>query len=79
MRLTFIIIVYILLIGRKNMYICLCNNLTSKKVQEALKKGVNDYKNVHSFYNCQPKCGKCLEFISDIFNESTSSKDASNY
>ena len=53
------------------MYICLCNNLTSNKVSEAIQKGISKSKNIYSFYNCKPKCGKCIEFMNDILEENT--------
>ena len=37
------------------MYICLCNNLNSKKVNYAIEKGVSSSKKIYSFYkpkNC---------------------------
>ncbi len=61
------------------MYVCICNNLTSKKVKEAMEKGVCNYKGVYSFYGCQPKCGKCIDFMSDIVSEKINLADASNY
>ena len=48
------------------MYICLCNNITSKNVNEALEKGVSCSKKIHSFYNCKPKCGKCIDLMNGI-------------
>ena len=51
------------------MYICLCNNLTSKKVNEALEKGVLCSKKIYSFYNCKPKCGKCIDFMNCLVEE----------
>ena len=53
------------------MYICLCNNLTSKKVSEALQQGVSNSKNIYSYYNCKPKCGKCIEFLNEIIEENS--------
>ncbi len=53
------------------MYICLCNNLTSKKVSYAIQKGISSSKNIYSFYNCKPKCGKCIEFMNDIVEENS--------
>ena len=63
----------------KNLYICICNSLTSKKVKEAVHKGVSNYKNVYSYYNCQPKCGKCLEVMSDVVNDTVHTTNAPNY
>ena len=53
------------------MYICLCNNLTSKKVNEALQKGISTSKNIYSYYNCKPKCGKCIDFLNEIIEENS--------
>ena len=53
------------------MFICLCNNLNSKKVIEALQKGVSNSKNIYSYYNCKPKCGKCIEFLNEIIEENS--------
>ena len=51
------------------MYICICNNLNSKKVSEALHKGVSSSKKVYSYYNCKPKCGKCVDLMNCIVKE----------
>tara|TARA_Y100000389_G_C16946444_1_gene264385 strand:- start:174 stop:350 length:177 start_codon:yes stop_codon:yes gene_type:complete len=51
------------------MYICLCNNLTSKKVDEAVEKGVSCSRKVYSYYNCKPKCGKCIDFMRCLVEE----------
>ena len=53
------------------MYICLCNNLTSKKVNEALQKGISTSKNIYSYYKCKPKCGKCIDFLNEIIEENS--------
>lgn len=53
------------------MYICLCNNLTSKNVDEALKNGISSTKKVYSFYNCKPKCGKCIDFMECIIRKNS--------
>ena len=48
------------------MYICLCNNLNSKKVNYAIERGVSSSKKIYSFYNCKPKCGKCIDLMNCI-------------
>ena len=48
------------------MYICLCNNLNSKKVNDAMEKGISSTKKIYSFYNCKPKCGKCIDLMNCI-------------
>ena len=57
------------------MYICLCNNLTSKNVNEALEKGISCSKKVYSFYNCKPKCGKCIDFMKCLVDEKVNMKE----
>lgn len=48
------------------MYVCICNNLTSKKIEKAVSDGISDTKNIYSYYNCRPKCGKCISFVDDM-------------
>ena len=50
------------------MYICICN-INSKKVSEALHKGISSSK-VYSFYNCKPKCGKCVDLMNCMLKKS---------
>lgn len=50
----------------KLMYVCICNNLTSKKIEHAVNEGVSNTKNIYSYYNCSPKCGKCLGFVDEM-------------
>ena len=50
------------------MYVCICNNLTSKKIQKAVSDGISDTKNIYSYYNCSPKCGKCISFVDDMLS-----------
>ena len=50
------------------MYVCICNNLTSKKIEKAVDQGISDTKNIYSYYNCRPKCGKCVSFVDDILS-----------
>ena len=45
------------------MYVCICNNLTSKKIEKAMDSGVSDTKKIYSYYNCSPKCGKCISYM----------------
>ena len=54
------------------MYVCLCNNLTSKKIEDALNNGISDTKSIYSYHNCSPKCGKCVSFINDLLSNKNS-------
>ena len=51
-----------------DMYVCICNNLTSKKIEQAVNEGVSNTKNIYSYYNCSPKCGKCLSFVDEMLS-----------
>ena len=51
------------------MYVCICNNLTTKKIDEALEMGVCESKQIYSYFNCKPKCGKCIEFMNELIED----------
>ena len=57
------------------MYICLCNNLNSKKVNDALNTGISSTKNIYSFYKCKPKCGKCIDMMNCIVKEKATTRE----
>ncbi len=56
------------------MYVCLCHGITSKEVNKALKNGMKNSCDLHEYFYCKPKCGKCLDFIDKMI----ASKDASS-
>lgn len=56
------------------MYVCICNNITSKKIDKALDKGISESKQIYSFFKCKPKCGKCVAFMNDLIKEKIQSK-----
>ena len=60
------------------MYVCICNNLTSKKIEKAMDSGVSDTKKIYSYYNCSPKCGKCISYMEDLINNKTSISSSNN-
>ena len=53
------------------MYVCICNNITSKKIEKAVNEGVSKTKNIYSYYNCRPKCGKCITFVDEMLNSNS--------
>ena len=54
------------------MYVCICNNLTSKKILKAVSDGISDTKNIYAYYKCIPKCGKCISFVDDMLSNKSS-------
>ncbi len=56
------------------MYVCLCNNITTKKINRAIESGCSDSNKIHSFYKCKPKCGKCINFMKEMINEKIPNK-----
>ena len=50
------------------MYVCICNNITSKKIEKAVSNGISHTKHIYSYYNCSPKCGKCISYMEDLIN-----------
>ncbi len=60
------------------MYVCICNSITSKKIEKAVSNGILDTKNIYSYYNCSPKCGKCISYMEDLINNKTTLSNSSN-
>jgi bacterioferritin-associated ferredoxin len=43
------------------MYICICNALTDKQVDRAIKDGCREPSDVYKACGTQPQCGRCME------------------
>ncbi len=41
------------------MYVCNCNGITEREVKTAVASGAWRWKDVHTYYGCEPCCGKC--------------------
>ena len=61
------------------MYVCICNNLTTKKIDKALDLGIAESKKVYSYFNCKPKCGKCIEFMNELIQERKENKACTKF
>ena len=61
------------------MYVCICNSLTSKKIDHALNMGISDSNKIYTYFNCKPKCGKCLEFMNELIKEKKQDQSNSKY
>lgn len=47
------------------MFICICNALTEKQVDEAIDSGASCSDRVYSHHGCAPQCGKCVCEVKD--------------
>ena len=50
------------------MYICNCNGLTERQVEEAIAAGAKKWRDVHAFHGCSPQCGGCGVEIADYIS-----------
>ncbi|NQV98773.1 MAG: (2Fe-2S)-binding protein [Rhodospirillales bacterium] len=50
------------------MYICNCNGLTERQVDAARKGGAQSWPEVYAFYDCAPKCRKCVPDVARRLN-----------
>ncbi|MDF1721267.1 MAG: (2Fe-2S)-binding protein [Minwuia sp.] len=48
------------------MYVCICNALTDRQVNEVIVAGERDALAVHPSLGCTTRCGKCLTTIADM-------------
>ncbi|MDB3953317.1 (2Fe-2S)-binding protein [Alphaproteobacteria bacterium] len=53
------------------MYICNCNAITEREVNEAIGAGATHWEDVHAHYDHKPCCGKCECEISEAIGEAT--------
>lgn len=57
------------------MYVCNCNGITEKQLHEAIDSGISRWSDIHTYYDCEPQCGKCEREIADaIINKITKIK-----
>jgi len=47
------------------MYVCNCNGVTKREVEEAVAAGARRPKDVLAHHGCEPCCGRCLPEIAD--------------
>ena len=51
------------------MIVCICCNLNTKKIQNAIKKGKTSKSQIFSHYEKKPQCGKCFESIQNMLED----------
>ncbi|MES1202427.1 MAG: (2Fe-2S)-binding protein [Pseudomonadota bacterium] len=47
------------------MYVCNCNGVTKREVEEAVAAGARRPKDVLAHHGCEPCCGRCLPEIAE--------------
>ncbi len=47
------------------MYVCNCNGVTKREVEEAIDAGAHCPESVLAFHGCERCCGQCLPEIAD--------------
>ncbi len=57
------------ILGKKPMYVCLCNGLTDKDVKGAVASGADIVSGVYQSLGAAPQCAKCTSHIRDIIQE----------
>lgn len=45
------------------MYVCNCNGIKCRDVEQAIKAGANRPAEIFDSQNCQPQCAKCVAEI----------------
>ncbi len=47
------------------MVVCVCNNLRTKCVRDAISEGARSPAQVHACHGAKVNCGQCVPFIAD--------------
>lgn len=56
------------------MYVCICNVITEKQVQEQIDKGAKDYIEIFKSLKAKQGCGVCVDYVKDMFPKPIPSK-----
>ena len=51
------------------MYICVCNAINDRKIEDALAAGACSVARIYKHHGCAPKCGKCIPLIRERVQE----------
>jgi bacterioferritin-associated ferredoxin len=56
------------------MYVCNCNGIRTRQVDEAISAGACRPSAVHAHHGCKPKCARCLPEIAQRMRELKSAR-----
>ena len=59
------------------MFVCNCNGIRCKQVDEAIRAGARKPRQVHAHHGCEVQCARCLPEIADRIREARSVDQAS--
>ncbi|SFG29681.1 MULTISPECIES: (2Fe-2S)-binding protein [Neptunomonas] len=48
--------------------VCTCNDLFINDIQESINFGETEYREIFAVHGLQPRCGECVDHVSDILN-----------
>lgn len=57
------------------MYICLCNSVTDRDIQNAAERGVRSMSGLSKELNVATCCGCCKDCAKEVLNEAVASQD----
>jgi bacterioferritin-associated ferredoxin len=53
---------------RNPMYVCLCNAITDRDIDQAIAAGDGTVAQVYRDLGCAPKCGKCVPVVREMLS-----------
>ncbi len=48
--------------------VCTCNDLFIDDIQESIDYGDTEYREIFAVHGLQPRCGECVDHVSEILN-----------
>jgi bacterioferritin-associated ferredoxin len=52
------------------MYVCICNVITEKQVQEQINKGLKDHIAIFKSLKAKQGCGICADYVKEMLEKS---------
>ncbi len=60
------------------MFVCICNAISDKDINQALENGANTPADVYRYCNCSLQCGSCLQTIKNMIPNEKSKLNTKN-
>jgi len=57
------------------MIVCLCRDLNSTKIRDAISAGARSPAQVHAFHETTINCGKCCETVCGMIRDTSAQRD----
>ena len=52
------------------MFVCVCNQIDDKRIQQAIDAGCSDYESVINWCGCEPICRSCQSTVEGMIESS---------